>query len=408
MAVLITAAAQDSWPPRVLVSVTGLTVGDGIAVYRVVGGIRMLVRAGEVDAVTDTSFLRTDAELPFGQPVSYLAVVNDDDEYATSPATYALPGGKVAVTDAISGDSAEVVILAWDEKAYQRQSTVFKVGGRNVVVSGDLGMFEGTIELFTDVTSGVDNLRGLLATATEGVVQVRQPGGYDGVDSYLSVLGVTERRWSQDGSDPRRVISLDVAEVEGWAPLLEARGSTLAEIAAVYDVAGPNLIPNSYFETDVSGWSGADGAISRSTAQSHQGAASLLLTPSGSGPTPRAESTQVTVAPNKVYQATPWVRCAVARTVDVGIAWYTAAGVFISNSFTPVALAANTWTQVTATPVAPATAGRATLVARETSTPPNTHLLYVDEATLGLAYESLTALSNAYPTLLDIAQADWT
>ncbi|WP_420123209.1 hypothetical protein, partial [Nakamurella sp.] len=223
----ISATAQDSWPPRVLVSVTGLTLGDSIALFRVAGGERTAVRAGASDAVTDTSFLRTDAELPFGTPVSYVAVVNDNTEYATSAATYSLPGGKVAVTDAITGNAAEVVILAWDEKTRERQSTVFRVGGRNVVVSGQLGQPTGELELFTDTTTARDDLDAVLVDATEGVVQIRQPGGYDGVDSYLSVTGAAERRWSQDGSDQRRVWALRVVEVEGWAPLLEAQGVTL-------------------------------------------------------------------------------------------------------------------------------------------------------------------------------------
>ncbi|MER5703474.1 hypothetical protein ABT023_16235 [Micromonospora sp. NPDC002296] len=234
MAVAISATSQDTWPPRVLVSVTGLALGDSVELFRVAGGDRTPVRAGEATAVTDTSFLRVDAELPFGVPVSYLAVVNGAGEYTTVPATYALPGGKVAITDAINGSSAEVVILSWPDKTYERQASVFVVGGRNVVVAGDLGMWQGDVELFVDTTAARDNVVDLVADATEGVVQIRQPGGYDGVDSYAAVLRLTERRWSQDGSDPRRVIVLAAAQVEGWAPALEAQGYTLQDIANYY------------------------------------------------------------------------------------------------------------------------------------------------------------------------------
>lgn len=406
MAVAITATEQDSWPPRVLVSVTGLTVGDGIAVYRVVGGERTPVRAGESIAV-DTSFLRIDAELPFGQPVSYLAVVNDDDEYATGPVTYVLPGGKVAITDAISGDSAEVVILAWDGKAYQRQASVFRVGGRNVVVSGELGMFEGTVELYTETTSARDAVMSLAGSATEGVVQVRQPGGYDGVDSYLAVLGVNDRRWSQDGSDQRRVISVDVAEVEGWAPALEARGYTLQDIADAYDVAGPNLLPNSFFETNTAGWAVAGGGITRSTAQAHEGAASLLLTPSGASVAEVYTTSVVTTAAGQVLTARAWVRCAVARTVRVAIVW--------SNGVTEtgavhadVAVPATTWTLIEATGVAPTGTVGCRMGVSLSGSPPGSHLTYIDEATLGVAYGTLQSLAADYPgTLLDVAQADW-
>lgn len=230
----ITAVEQDDYPPRVLVSVTGLTIGDAIELYRVVGGERTLVRAGSDDAVPDTSFLRTDAELPFGVPVSYVAVVNETTEYATSSTTYVLPGGKVAMSDAITGTAAEVIIMAWDAREYDRQATVYKVGGRNVVVSADLGMFEADIDIYVDTTSATESVLSLLRVATEGVIQIRQPGGYDGIDCYVSVLRAAERRHSQDGSDQRRYWTLAVAEVEGWAPALEAQGTTLQDIADAY------------------------------------------------------------------------------------------------------------------------------------------------------------------------------
>lgn len=230
----ISATEQDTWPPRVLVAVTGLTVDDSIELLRVVDGRRIAIRGGSSSSVTDTSFLCLDAELPFGATVSYLAIVNGTDEYSTASNTYALPGGKVAVSDAINGDAAEVVILAWDEKQSQRQASVFRVGGRNVVVSGDLGMFEANIELFTETTTSHDSLIDVLRNATEGIIQIRQDGNYDGVDSYVAVLGMTVRRFSQDGTDQRRIFNLQVAEVEGWAPALEARGFTYADLEAAY------------------------------------------------------------------------------------------------------------------------------------------------------------------------------
>lgn len=234
MAVAITATPQDTWPTRVAVAVTGLTVGDAVTLYRVVGSERTPVRGGEEDSVPFTTFLQTDAELPFGVPVTYLAVVNDTNEYSTSATTYTLDGGKVAISDAISGDAAEVVISAWDEKSFDRRASVFRVGGRNVVVSGDLGMFEGDIELFVETTSSRDKVMNLLRNATEGIIQIRQPGGYDGVNSYIAVLAASEKRYSQDGSDPRRTIVVRSAEVDGWAPGLVARSYTLQDIADAY------------------------------------------------------------------------------------------------------------------------------------------------------------------------------
>lgn len=234
MTVTFTADEQDVYPPRVLLTAAGLTLGDSVDIYRSVGGERTAVRAGSSDAVTDTSFLTVDAELPFGTPVTYVLVVNDATEYTAGPTTYELPGGKVAVTDAITGQAAEVVILAWAEKAYGRQSSVFQVGGRNVVVAGPVVGFESTIELVTQSTSARDSLVDVLRDATEGIVQIRQPGGYDGVDSYVAVTSFTERRHSQDGSDPRRIIAVQAVEVDPWAAELEATGYTLQDIADAY------------------------------------------------------------------------------------------------------------------------------------------------------------------------------
>lgn len=233
MAVAIAADEQPSWPPRVLISVTGLTIGDSVDLYRVVAGEATAVRAGQFLQATDTSLLRIDAELPFGVPVAYRAVVNGTD-YDTSATTYTLPGGKVALTDAVTGLAAEVVILTWPEKQRQRAASVFDVAGRNVVVSGAYPQFTAAIELFCESWSQTESVLALLAGATSGIVQIRQPGGYEGVDCYVHVSGHRERRWSQDGSDPRRVHALDVEEVSGWAPVLEASGYTLQDIADVY------------------------------------------------------------------------------------------------------------------------------------------------------------------------------
>lgn len=238
MPVVITATEQDVYPPRVLLSVTGLTIGDGVRVYREVTGERTLVRGAD-EVVTDTALVRVDGELPFGIPIRYVAVVNDAVEYSTgATVSYVLPGGKVVLSDAITGAAAELQIGAWGDKTYSRSSTRFKVGGRNVVVSNDWGQYESTLEVVVETTSSRDNLVALLETATDGIILVRQFGGYDGVDAYLAVDGAAERRFSQDGTDERRIWVLQVAETEPWSEALEARGYTLQDIADFYGVSG--------------------------------------------------------------------------------------------------------------------------------------------------------------------------
>lgn len=158
---------------------------------------------------------------------------------------------------------------------------------------------------------------------------------------------------------------------------------TLPAVTVYNDPAeGSTLNANPNFTTDASGWAGVEGSITWSTTFAHEGTASLLITPSGTGANPRAESTAVEVVAGVSYRVSAWVRCAVARNVDVNIAWFTAAGTFISNSINTVAVAAGTWTYATADFTAPGSAGRASVQVRMTGTPPASNLLYVDEARL--------------------------
>lgn len=235
MPVALTATQQDSWPPRVALAVTGLTIGDVVTLYRVVGGVRTPVRGASDVEATDTSLVRLDAEQPFGTPVSYTALVNDEDEYSDGPDTYTLTGGKVAVTDAINGLAAEVIIASWDERVRERASTTYQVGGRNIVVSGPLSPTTQAIELLTEADSSRENLDALLVGATSGVVQIRQPGGYADVDGYYAITSASRRRYMQEGTDQRRVWTLQAVEVDPWAPDLEARGYSYQDVADAYD-----------------------------------------------------------------------------------------------------------------------------------------------------------------------------
>jgi hypothetical protein len=230
---LIDVIQQDVWPPRVLVTASSLQVGDTVALYRVVAGDRFLVQNGSTTSSPDVAFFRVDAEIPFGIPVSYVAVINND-ETSSVGVVYTLTGGKVAVSDAISGLAAEAVIWAWPEKAYSNQATLFQPGGRNVVVSGKLGQFEADVELYTDALSSGENLLDLLRGATQGIVQVRQAGGYGDVDCHVVVTSYRPRRFSQDGSDEKRIHALHVVEVDGWASALAATGFTYQDLADTY------------------------------------------------------------------------------------------------------------------------------------------------------------------------------
>jgi len=408
VAVAITANEQPTYPPRVLVSVTGLTVTDEIQVYRTVAGTDTALRGGYDASVADTSFLVVDGELPFGTPVTYKALVNGANVYTVGPTSYTLPGGKVALSDAVGGLSAEVIILNWPGREHERQSSVFRVGGRNVVISGELGKPSSTLELFLEAFSSSVNLLALLEGATEGVVQIRQPGGYEGIDAYLAVLGATENRFSQDGSDERRTWTLTVVETEGWAPALGAVGYTLLDLANAY--TGTNVLNgNPWFETDASDWAASSGTFVRSTAQFHEGAASGLLTPPGAVAVVSADTPKkLGILVGHTYTAQSWVRSPTGwADVRMAIDWYTVADGFISTSM-PAAtdLAVAVWTFLQNAFVAPATAAKAVLRVRLGTTPAAIDFLNIDESFLTTPI-TLADIAADFATLLDIAQSEF-
>ncbi len=229
----------DLFPPRTRITVTDLTAGDDLIVYRLVGGVRTQVRGGTLSGATDPSFVVVDGEIPFDIPVSYEVVVNSFAIYTTAAVTYDLPGGKAVLSDAITGESSQFVIVNWDEKEYDRQASVFKVGGRNVVVVGSLGMFESTMEVFFEAYSSTENFRALIDSATEGLLQLRAPSGaYAGVNCYVSVVNAREKRFSQDGTDERRTWVIQVAETETWSDGLTARAFTYQDVLDYYSSAG--------------------------------------------------------------------------------------------------------------------------------------------------------------------------
>lgn len=224
------------FPPRTQITVSGLATGDNLEIYRVDGGVRTLVRGATVTSATDPAFVVVDGEVPFGTPVSYEAVVNGFAVYASGSATYSPPGGKAILSDAISGAAAEFIIVSWAEKDYEPQASIFKVGGRNVVVTGEVGQFEATIEVYFEAFSSTDNFLEVLNTATEGILQLRAPDNlkYQGVDCFVSVVSAREKRFSQDGSDGRRTWQLQIVETSSWSSGQAAKAFTLQDIADVY------------------------------------------------------------------------------------------------------------------------------------------------------------------------------
>lgn len=234
MSTLTVADVATVWPPRKQVTLAGLTGSSYVTVNRIVGGARTALRGADETFIGTTTLVLIDAEFPFGVPVTYELIEDGVTTDTDGPTTVELPGGKVALTDAVSGLAAEVVVFAHDDLLRAGDATVFNVDGRNYVVADPLSQWQATWEFYTETTTAYDDLDALLEQCTSGIFLMRQPGGYDGVDNYVAPLSSRTRRFSQDGSDERRITAVLLAQCSGWPDTLEARGFTLQDVADAY------------------------------------------------------------------------------------------------------------------------------------------------------------------------------
>lgn len=143
------------------------------------------------------------------------------------------------------------------------------------------------------------------------------------------------------------------------------------------------LNANPYFEADLAGWTANGGTAERSTARAHQGAASALLTPTGSSGTPSLElttSASVPVIPGVGYASTAWVYSTVGDTVTSGLVWIDAANNVSLVSGPDTTVPPNSWTSIGVSGVAPAGTVKGGPRIRMPNTPAATDLLWIDEA----------------------------
>lgn len=233
-ATLDLAVQAGVWPPRVLL--TAGSLGNAFfTINRVVGAVRTAVRGAEDEYIYPTTdFVVVDAEAPFGVPVSYEIVVLGSVDDTAGPTTITLPGGNVALTDALTGVSAEVQIGAVDDLTYESGAAVYVTDGENRVISTPLPGALTTVEYFCINLTARDNLLDLLRYTSNAVYLQRGPSPDYDADAYYAVLSARSRRFSQDGSDPRRIVAVQVAEVSGWPQGLKARGYTLQDLADAY------------------------------------------------------------------------------------------------------------------------------------------------------------------------------
>lgn len=233
----ITTSPQTAFPPRTLVTVTGMTAGDTVTatIYRVVDGARTAVRAAtSVDVTGLSALLRVDAEMPLGVAATYetdLVDVNGSSWTVSTGGTITATADSDIVSDAVQGVGAAVTIEAGWQKHRSRDATTMNVGGRLVTVSRRRGSPTAAVTVRTSTDVDGDAMDLVLQGATEGVVQIRKRVSMPRLDGHYAIVEDTERPNWFDGT---RWWDLSTVQNEPWPDVLEAAGFTLADIAAAY------------------------------------------------------------------------------------------------------------------------------------------------------------------------------
>ena len=232
----ITASPQSVFPPRNLVSVTGLLSDNitSVSVYRQYGTDQTPVRAASgINTTGADVLLRVDAEQPFGVSINYGATLTDVNGNSwtvfSGPITSTVDSD--VISDAVQGTGATIFIEEWPDKKRTRDATVFNVGGRLVVVGRPRSGAQATVTVSTDTDDDGNALEAVLNAATEGVILIRSQVTNPHVDGHQALLDDDEKpNWQT----AYRAWDLSLAEAEPWPDTLEAAGFTLQDIANNY------------------------------------------------------------------------------------------------------------------------------------------------------------------------------
>lgn len=125
-----------------------------------------------------------------------------------------------------------------------------------------------------------------------------------------------------------------------------------------------NLAPNGAFRVDLTGWAGG-GVLTRvAGGPTGVGVAFFIRSTFNAAVSggifnrgPGTSGSAVSVTGGKTYTVSMWVRSSVAKTVNLNVEWTASGNVNVGSTSSPAFnLAANTWTLIRSTHVAPATA----------------------------------------------------
>lgn len=169
------------------------------------------------------------------------------------------------------------------------------------------------------------------------------------------------------------------------------------------------LNTNPYFENGaVSPWTPQNNSSLLATnGQFHQGGWSLQVIPDGVTAVPQVQSEEMVATAGKSYLFNAWLRTTSNATRTAGLFWFDAAHAFLAANTISTALVAGTWTQYTATYVAPANAAFVRIKSNDPATPAAGNPWQIDEATVSSTVAVSTSSSvvilpsNGYGWLRD-------
>lgn len=158
-------------------------------------------------------------------------------------------------------------------------------------------------------------------------------------------------------------------------------------------------IPNTTFETGLTGWTAVGCTAVQSSTRAHSGAFSAQITPDGVSTQGDLQSGLVPVVGGATYTAKGWVWFTNPTTnFSMSIIWLDATGTFISTSNNLTTVPAGRWINVASPFQAPGNAATGSLAAFLFGTPPVSQVWWLDDVSLSIP--QVFTLAN--PTVADI------
>lgn len=174
------------------------------------------------------------------------------------------------------------------------------------------------------------------------------------------------RGWLGDGATTRRGIKMSDVLVLGATDPVPA--NTPPGTVILRTSSAPALNANTGFETNLVSWTGAGGTFTRDTTLFHTGVASAKMVATGGVPV-TITADKVPIAAGNTYRTSGWLRCSVATTVNLNLAWFNASNTLLSTALASLTVAANTWASIASSFVAPTGATQASIVPTLPGTP---------------------------------------